>query len=222
MQRLLETLQQSIITPETALPRTFLKPKAQLSTKKQIKIYASAYRNRLRSILQEDYPLLQKQIGKRQFRSLAHDFIAKNPPQLTDLGAYSRSFAAHLRQKHNQISPEALRTAALEAAELQLLEMESTPPFHPAPTTSMEQLLAFSLKPQTASLFTEGQFIYRVGSHILSESMTTQTFQTLQKLKNNTLQGWLETLPPTIAAQAPGWLMHWLAHSMLCEQSPAP
>lgn len=218
MRALLETLQQAIVN-DNALPRNFLKAKPRLTPAEQVEIYAHAYKERLVGILEDDYPLARKQLGKRKFRELAKEFVTENPPMINDLAIYSREFGKSLQHKHNQLSAKVLKLIAIEAAEIELLELESLPPFRPSADTSEEQLLALKLIAQPASIMVGDQFHYRVGSQLFEQTLSKIEARALQQLAQaSSLAEWAEQLPATSAAQIPVWLGKWLMHSMLCLQ----
>ena len=218
MHALLETLQQAIINNNKP-PKNFLKAKEKLTPTKQIKIYAHAYQERLLGILEEDYPLLQKRLGKRKFRILAKTFVAEQPPKIADLAVYSRSFAKSLKHKHNQLPADILALVAKEAAELELLGLESLPPFQPHRNATPEELLSLALMPQPASVIVGDLFLYRLGTQIFEQPISKAEAKALKQLGEATsLAKWAEQLPPASAYQVPQWLGKWILHSMLCLQ----
>ena len=217
MHALLETLQQAILRKKAPIPRGFLKKNARLAPRKQINIYAYAYKERLLGILQEDYPQLCERLGIRKFRRLAGSYLNDHPPQTHRLAQYSIAFGPHLKRKHNLLPEHLLALAAAESAELQLLEMPSLPPFRPKEDSTPETLLTLPLTPQPAALFVRDKLLYRVGTQILEQPMSAPEYAAFRKLSDTpSLERWISHLSATEAAQAPQWLGHWIAQNMLC------
>jgi hypothetical protein len=218
MPSLFEILQHAIIYNHP-LPSHFLKQKTGMPPSKQIEIYAHAYKKRLLGVLEEDYPETRKRLGKKRFRELVDEFVAGQPPRTSDLAAYSLLFAQSLRHKHNQLSAGVLKLIAIEAAELEIVEMEFLPPFEPTTDMTEEQLLELRLMPQPASVMVGDQFHYRLGGKLFHQTLLPAESEALQQLAQApSLAVWIDQLPASSSAQVLHWLGKWIMHGMLCLQ----
>lgn len=91
----LENFQSYILENNSAIEKEITEEgKASVDTR--LKVYGNAYYLRLIEVLEDDFPILSKTLGKDKFSQLARDYTDAYPSNHYSVGAFSRHFSKFL------------------------------------------------------------------------------------------------------------------------------
>lgn len=117
---------------DAASPERLVTAGPHLSAKERLDIYRSAYRARLVECLLDDYPVLAKTIGDREFEALAEAYIERHPSSSPNLNAYGRHMASLCEERRSADldlpSGFASELAKLEWAIVEVIHAEAAGP----------------------------------------------------------------------------------------------
>lgn len=97
----------------------------------RLKIYAFAYRARLRDALADDFPALYKELGQRRFDALARAYLAAHPSRHYSVRALGRALPRFLRE-YAPRRPHLGELAQFEWAQLEAFDAADSTPVTPA------------------------------------------------------------------------------------------
>lgn len=76
-----------------------VKDSEHFSSQKRFEIYHYAVNSRIKDAIAEDFPLVEKHIGKKLFQKLLTEFLIKRPSQYTNLGEVSQGLPQFIKSK---------------------------------------------------------------------------------------------------------------------------
>jgi putative DNA-binding protein len=97
----------------------------RLTAKDRLGIYQYAYRARLTDCLADDYPVLEKMLGRESFEALAAKYIGAHPSRSPNLNGFGKHFAAFCLETEDQLAADLAR---LEWAMVEVLHAPQPPP----------------------------------------------------------------------------------------------
>jgi len=97
----------------------------------RLKIYAFAYRARLRDALADDFPALYQELGQRRFDALVRAYIAAHPSRHYSIREFGRALPAFLREFAPR-RPHLSEIAQFEWAQLHAFDAADCEPVTPA------------------------------------------------------------------------------------------
>ena len=96
-----ELLQNAIMLGENfeSKPANWIIEKEKFPADKQLKVYVNAYRYRLNDVTAEDYPVLEKYLGKKKFEDLIWKFANQVQPDHFNIARFSLKMPQFIKQE---------------------------------------------------------------------------------------------------------------------------
>lgn len=94
-------LQKAIMLGENfdSEPEKWIRQKEKFPAAKQLAVYVNAYRYRLNDVTAEDYPVLEKYLGRKKFKQLIWDFVNDARPEHFNVARFALKLQKFIEKK---------------------------------------------------------------------------------------------------------------------------